>query len=69
MGRTQEERKREHYYRAAKKHGYRSRSAYKLKEVIAKYRLLSGVNCVLELCTVQADGHRFCAKSIPLSQS
>jgi 23S rRNA (uridine2552-2'-O)-methyltransferase len=51
MGRTQEERKREHYYRAAKKHGYRSRSAYKLKQVIAKYKLLSGVNCVLELCS------------------
>ena len=50
MVRTQEERKKEQYYRAAKKHGYRSRSAYKLKQVIAKYKLLRGVNVVLELC-------------------
>jgi len=50
MGRIQEERKREHYYRAAKKHGYRSRSAYKLRQVIAKHKLLTGVNVVLELC-------------------
>jgi 23S rRNA (uridine2552-2'-O)-methyltransferase len=50
MGRPEGERKKEHYYRAAKKHGYRSRSAYKLRQVVGAHKLLSGVNVVLELC-------------------
>jgi 23S rRNA (uridine2552-2'-O)-methyltransferase len=50
MGRPKRPRKKEHYYKAAKKHGYRSRSAYKLRQIAKKYRLLSGVDKVLELC-------------------
>lgn len=50
MGKSEGDRKTEHYYRAAKKHGYRSRSAYKLRQVVTRYRLLNGVNVVLELC-------------------
>lgn len=50
MGRPKGDRKKEHYYQAAKKQGYRSRSAFKLKQVAASYDLLSGVNKVLELC-------------------
>lgn len=51
MGSPQGNRKKEQYYRAAKKHGYRSRSAYKLKQVVARYKLLSGVNVIVELCS------------------
>ncbi|RDE17472.1 MAG: 23S rRNA (uridine(2552)-2'-O)-methyltransferase [Candidatus Thorarchaeota archaeon] len=50
MGRPKEDRKKEHYYRAAKKEGYRSRSAYKIKQAIGEHKLLKGVNKVLELC-------------------
>ncbi len=43
--------KKDHYYRQAKKQGYRARSAFKLKQIIKKYRLLEGVNVVVELCS------------------
>ena len=51
MGKPRKNRKKEHYYREAKKHGYRARSAYKLKQMIRKYRLLVGVDKVVELCS------------------
>ncbi len=50
MGRPKGDRKKEHYYRAAKAQGYRSRAAFKLKQIIRQYRLLDNVNKVLELC-------------------
>ena len=53
MGRPrggEKERKKEHYYRAAKKHGYRSRSAYKLRQIAKTHKLLHGVDRVVELC-------------------
>ncbi|MCF2137170.1 MAG: RlmE family RNA methyltransferase [Candidatus Thorarchaeota archaeon] len=51
MGRPKGDRKKEHYYREAKKHGYRARSAYKLKQIIKKQNLLAGVDKVVELCS------------------
>ncbi|MDH4212464.1 MAG: RlmE family RNA methyltransferase [Candidatus Thorarchaeota archaeon] len=53
MGRQSEgeRRKREFYYRAAKKAGYRSRSAYKIKQIAKKHGILNGVDIVLELCS------------------
>ena len=45
-----ERRKREHYYKAAKKAGYRSRSAFKIMQIAKKEGLLHGVESVLELC-------------------
>ncbi len=50
MGRKGDRRK-EHYYRAAKKKGYRARSAFKLKQIAKKYKLLRGVKIVVELCS------------------
>ncbi|NHI89278.1 MAG: RlmE family RNA methyltransferase [Candidatus Thorarchaeota archaeon] len=53
MGRPrggQKERKKEHYYQEAKRHGYRSRSAYKLKQIAKSHKLLHGVDRVVELC-------------------
>ncbi|NWF94648.1 MAG: RlmE family RNA methyltransferase, partial [Candidatus Thorarchaeota archaeon] len=50
MGRPRGDRKKEHYYRFAKKQGYRSRSAFKLKQIARQHRLLHGVKSVLELC-------------------
>jgi 23S rRNA (uridine2552-2'-O)-methyltransferase len=47
----EKERKKEHYYRAAKRHGYRSRSAYKLRQIAKSHKLLLGVDRVVELCS------------------
>ncbi len=47
----QKERKKERYYQAAKKHGYRSRSAYKLRQIAKGHKLLLGVDRVVELCS------------------
>ncbi|NOR38638.1 MAG: 23S rRNA methyltransferase [Candidatus Thorarchaeota archaeon] len=46
----EKDRKKERYYQAAKRHGYRSRSAYKLRQIAKKHNLLKGVDKVLELC-------------------
>lgn len=53
MGRPrggEKQRKKEHYYQAAKRHGYRSRSAYKLRQIAKNQKLLQGVDRVVELC-------------------
>ncbi|MFW9788185.1 MAG: RlmE family RNA methyltransferase [Candidatus Thorarchaeota archaeon] len=47
----EKQRKKEHYYQAAKKHGYRSRSAYKLRQIAKNQKLLAGVDRVVELCS------------------
>ncbi|MHA1638418.1 MAG: RlmE family RNA methyltransferase [Candidatus Thorarchaeota archaeon] len=41
----------EFYYKTAKKQGYRARSAFKLKQMEKKYKLLKGVHIVVELCS------------------
>ncbi|MGY5852353.1 MAG: RlmE family RNA methyltransferase [Candidatus Thorarchaeota archaeon] len=51
MARPKKPRTKEHYYVSAKKHGYRARSAYKLRQIADKYRLLEGVDKVVELCS------------------
>lgn len=51
MGRPKKPRTKEHYYKSAKAHGYRARSAYKLRQIAQKHRLLDGVDKVLELCS------------------
>ncbi len=51
MPRPKKPRTKEHYYQSAKKHGYRARSAYKLRQMIDSYKLLNGVNKVVELCS------------------
>lgn len=54
MGRPrggEKSRKKERYYQAAKRHGYRSRSAYKLRQIAKGHKLLVGVDRVIELCS------------------
>ena len=46
-----ERRKKDPYYIAAKKAGYRSRSAFKIRQMAKKHRLLHRVDFVLELCS------------------
>lgn len=43
------EKKREHYYRQAKKEGYRARSAFKLKQIQDKFRILKPGYTVIDL--------------------
>jgi 23S rRNA (uridine2552-2'-O)-methyltransferase len=49
MTRWYTEKKREHFYKEAKKHGYRARSAYKLKQIQKKYHLIQEGDDVLDL--------------------
>jgi 23S rRNA (uridine2552-2'-O)-methyltransferase len=43
------ERKGEHYYREAKKLGYRARSAFKLKQIQEKYKIMKRGDAVIDL--------------------
>jgi len=43
------EKKREHFYKEAKKVGYRARSAYKLKQIQDKFNILKKGNTVVDL--------------------
>ncbi len=47
--RWQRERKKEHYYRQAKSEGYRSRAAYKLKQINKKYKIIKKGDVVVDL--------------------
>jgi len=44
-----QEKKREHYYRQAKKDGYRARSAYKLKQIQKRFNILNEGSVVVDL--------------------
>ena len=49
MTRWYREKKREHFYKEAKKHGYRARSSYKLKQIQKKYHIIREGDYVLDL--------------------
>ena len=49
MTRWYQEKKKEHYYKEAKRSGYRSRSAYKLKQIQKKFKLINKSDFVLDL--------------------
>jgi len=49
MTRWYTEKKREHFYKEAKRAGYRARSAYKLKQIQKKFHILSRGDCVIDL--------------------
>ena len=48
MTRWYRERKREHFYRAAKKEGYRSRAAYKLKQIQNRFHVIRKGDVVID---------------------
>ncbi|KXA92984.1 23S rRNA methyltransferase [candidate division MSBL1 archaeon SCGC-AAA259E22] len=45
----QKKRKNDHFYKKAKKKGYRSRAAYKLRQLDKKYRILKSGDTVIDL--------------------
>ena len=49
MTRWYKEKKREHYYKEAKKHGYRARSAYKLKQIQKTFKIIREGDTILDL--------------------
>jgi 23S rRNA (uridine2552-2'-O)-methyltransferase len=49
MTRWYTEKKREHYYKKAKKNGYRSRSAFKLQQINKKFKLIGKNDVVIDL--------------------
>ena len=49
MTRWYREKKREHYYKEAKKRGYRARSAFKLKQIHERFNIFSKNDVVIDL--------------------
>jgi 23S rRNA (uridine2552-2'-O)-methyltransferase len=49
MTRWYQEKKREHFYKEAKKRGYRARSAFKLKQINKRYQIFSDGDIVIDL--------------------
>jgi 23S rRNA (uridine2552-2'-O)-methyltransferase len=49
MTRWYQEKKQEHYYKEAKKQGYRARSAFKLKQIHKKFQIFSPGDLVIDL--------------------
>jgi 23S rRNA (uridine2552-2'-O)-methyltransferase len=49
MTRWYSEKNREHYYKQAKKDGYRARSSYKLKQIQKKFNIIHGGDVVVDL--------------------
>ncbi|UCH71781.1 MAG: RlmE family RNA methyltransferase [Thermoplasmatales archaeon] len=49
MTRWFSEKKKEHFYKEAKRAGYRARSAYKLKQIQKKFRIIKNGDIVLDL--------------------
>jgi 23S rRNA (uridine2552-2'-O)-methyltransferase len=49
MPRWMQERQRDHYFRRAKREGYRSRAAYKLKQINGRYHLIRRGDVVVDL--------------------
>ena len=49
MTRWYSEKKKEHFYKEAKRAGYRARSAFKLKQIQKKFRILKKGNSVIDL--------------------
>ena len=49
MGKTSKD-KRDIYYRLAKEHGWRARSAFKLLQIDERFEIFKGVDRVVDLC-------------------
>ena len=49
MTRWYQQKKQEHYYKTAKRVGYRARSAFKLQQILKRFSLLSSGDIVLDL--------------------
>jgi len=49
MTRWYKEKKREHFYKEAKRVGYRARSAFKLKQIQNKFKILRKSDTVIDL--------------------
>ena len=49
MPRWYTEKKREHFYKEAKKTGYRARSAFKLQQIQNKYKIIKQSDTVVDL--------------------
>ena len=56
-------RRKEHYYKKAKKDGYSSRAAYKIQQIDAKYNLIKNGDLILDLCCAPGSwGESICRK-------
>jgi len=64
MTRWYSEKKKEHYYKQAKKVGYRARSAFKLKQIQKKYKLIKKDNVVVDLGAAPGGWSQVCKEIV-----
>ena len=64
MGRLSRD-KRDIFYRRAKEAGYRARSAYKLLQIDAEFKLLDGVHRCVDLCAAPGSWSQVLASRLP----
>ncbi|KAL3288158.1 hypothetical protein HHI36_002609 [Cryptolaemus montrouzieri] len=60
--------KRDIYYRKAKEHGWRARSAYKLLQIDEKYDILEGVSKAVDLCAAPGSWSQVLSRRLYLKQ-
>ncbi|KAK9892061.1 hypothetical protein WA026_018259 [Henosepilachna vigintioctopunctata] len=60
--------KRDIYYRKAKEHGWRARSAYKLLQIDEKYDILEGVNKAVDLCAAPGSWSQVLSRRLYLNE-